>query len=77
MAPGVITVRAVFDAGSVKLRVRVPTAATPPSVVRANRWIANEPVTAGAIGASTAAVGVAGDAVPRVPVTGTMRRPVG
>jgi hypothetical protein len=74
MAPGVMIVRALFDAGSVKLRIRVPTAATPPSVVRANRWIANEPVTVGAIPASTAVVA---DAVAKVPVTGTMSRPVG
>ena len=47
-------VRAAFDAGSVTLRVKVPTAATASSVVRANLRIENEPVTSGVANSATA-----------------------
>jgi hypothetical protein len=43
----VTIVRAALDAGSMRLRVNVPTAATSPAVVRANLWMENEPVTCG------------------------------
>jgi hypothetical protein len=68
----VTIVRAAFVAGSVRFRVNVPTAATESSVVRANLWIAKDPVSAGAAAASPS--GAAGG-VPTVPVTGTTSRP--
>ena len=45
MATCVTIVRAAPEAGSAKLTVSVPTAATAPSVVCANLWIENDPVT--------------------------------
>jgi hypothetical protein len=63
MAAWVTIVRASFDAGSVRLRVNIPTAATSPSEVCANLRIANEPVTSGIEATSSsglAGVGVVG-----------------
>ncbi len=63
-ASSVTMVRAAaFDAGSVKLMVSVPTAATASFVVRANRRIENVPVTSGVEAACAGTVGVAGGSV--------------
>lgn len=59
----VTIVRAAPVEGSVRLRVNIPTAATSPSVVCANRRIENEPVTCGLTSASlpgAAGIGVVG-----------------
>jgi hypothetical protein len=52
MATCVTIVRAALETGSAKLTVSVPTAATAPSVVCANLWIENDPITGGAKAAS-------------------------
>lgn len=55
----VTIVRATPVEGSVRLRVNIPTAATSPAVVCANRRIENEPVTCGLTSASLpGAVGI-------------------
>jgi hypothetical protein len=56
MAASVTIVRAAPDVGSVRLSVNMPTAATSPVVVCANRRIENVPVTCGAGSAALTAV---------------------
>jgi hypothetical protein len=61
IAACVTIVRAEFDAGSVRLSVNMPTAATSPVVVCANLRIANEPVTCGVVAPSSPGVVGSGD----------------
>jgi hypothetical protein len=66
MATCVTIVRAALETGSAKLTASVPTAATAPSVVCANLWIENDPITGGAKAASppdVVGVGAVGDPI--------------
>jgi hypothetical protein len=60
IAACVTIVREAPDAGSVRLNVNMPTAATSPVVVCANRRIENVPVTCVASASGAAGVGVVG-----------------